>query len=71
MIHDAQVFITPDSYSWAFANWYRKVLPALGQRHLRILTVSEFSADQLVRYGVAKRENITVIPNGVDHVLAL
>ena len=70
MIHDAQVFITPDSYSWAFANWYRNVLPALGHRHARILTVSEFSADQLVRFGVAERENITVIPNGVDHVLA-
>jgi glycosyltransferase involved in cell wall biosynthesis len=70
MIHDAQVFITPDSYSWAFANWYRQVLPALGRRHAKILTVSEFSADQLVRYGVARREKITVIPNGVDHVLA-
>jgi glycosyltransferase involved in cell wall biosynthesis len=69
MIHDAQVFITPDSYSWAFMNWYRQVLPVLGRRHARILTVSHFSADQLVRYGVAQRENITVIPNGIDHVL--
>jgi glycosyltransferase involved in cell wall biosynthesis len=70
MIHDAQVFITSDSYSWAFANWYRQLLPVLGHRHARILTVSEFSADQLVRYGVARRERISVIPNGVDHLLA-
>jgi glycosyltransferase involved in cell wall biosynthesis len=70
MIHDAQVFITSDSYSWAFANWYRQVLPAIGHRHARILTVSEFSADQLARYGVARREQISVIPNGVDHLLA-
>ena len=70
MIHDAQVFITSDSYSWAFANWYRRVLPAIGHRHSRILTVSEFSANQLAQYGVAPRERITVIPNGVDHLLA-
>jgi len=69
MIHDAQVFITPDSYTWAFGNFYRKVLPVLGRRHARILTVSEFSANQLVRFGVARRENIVVIHNGVDHVL--
>jgi glycosyltransferase involved in cell wall biosynthesis len=69
MIHDAQVFITSDSYSWAFGNWYRQILPAIGRRHARILTVSEFSATQLVKYGIAKRERISVIPNGVDHIL--
>ena len=69
MIHDAQVFISPNSYSRAFASFYRRVLPALGHRHAKILTVSEFSADQLVRYGVAERENIVVVANGVDHVL--
>jgi glycosyltransferase involved in cell wall biosynthesis len=70
MIHDAQVFISPGSYSWAFANWYRNVLPVLGRRHARILTVSEFSANELVRFGVVRRDNISVIPNGVDHLLA-
>jgi glycosyltransferase involved in cell wall biosynthesis len=70
MIHDAQVFITPGSYSRGFANWYRRVLPILGRRHARILAVSEFSALELARYGVAKKEHISVIPNGVDHVLA-
>jgi glycosyltransferase involved in cell wall biosynthesis len=69
MIHDAQVFITPESYSWAFANWYRNVLPVIGHRHLRILAVSQFSADQLVRYGVAEADQISVISNGVDHLL--
>jgi glycosyltransferase involved in cell wall biosynthesis len=70
MIHDAQVFITPDSYSWAFANWYRNVLPVLGRRHARILAVSEFSASQLVRFGVAQPDQISVISNGADHLLA-
>jgi glycosyltransferase involved in cell wall biosynthesis len=70
MIHDAQVFATPDSYSWAFAKWYRNVLPVLGSRHARILTVSEFSANELARFGVARRDHISVVPNGVDHLLA-
>jgi glycosyltransferase involved in cell wall biosynthesis len=70
MIHDAQVFISPDSYTWAFANWYRNVLPVLGRRHARILAVSEFSASQLARFGVAKPDHISVISNGADHLLA-
>jgi glycosyltransferase involved in cell wall biosynthesis len=69
MIHDAQAFITPESYSWAFANWYRNVLPMLGRRHARILAVSEFSANELARFGVARRDHISVVPNGVDHLL--
>jgi glycosyltransferase involved in cell wall biosynthesis len=69
MIHDAQVFITPESYSRAFASWYRTVLPVIGHRHLRILAVSQFAADQLVRYGVTQPDRISVIPNGVDHLL--
>jgi glycosyltransferase involved in cell wall biosynthesis len=70
MIHDAQVFISPESYTWAFANWYRNVLPVLGRRHARILSVSEFSASQLVRFGVVQSDRISVISNGVDHLLA-
>jgi glycosyltransferase involved in cell wall biosynthesis len=69
MIHDAQTFITPDSYSWAFANWYRQVLPVLGRRHARIAAVSHYSAAQLVRFGVAQPDRISVIPNGADHLL--
>jgi glycosyltransferase involved in cell wall biosynthesis len=69
MIHDAQVFITPASYSWAFANWYRRILPVVGHRHARILTVSQFTATQLVRFRIAPSQRISVIPNGVDHIL--
>ena len=69
MVHDAQTFTTPKSYSWAFGNWYRNVLPVLGHRHARILAVSEFSANELARVGVARRDSISVVPNGVDHLL--
>lgn len=69
MIHDAQVYTMPSSYSRAFRYWYRLVLPLLGRRHSQILTVSEFSASQLVEFGVAPSKRITVIYNGADHVL--
>ena len=69
LIHDAQVYLSPASYPPAFRLWYRALLPVLGRRHRRILTVSDFSRDQLVRFGVASRDRITVIPNGVDHIL--
>jgi glycosyltransferase involved in cell wall biosynthesis len=70
MIHDAQVFISPQSYSYPFRTWYQAVLPVIGRHSRRVLTVSEFSRRMLVRYGVARPEKISVIPNGVDHILA-
>ncbi len=69
MIHDAQVFITPESYSPAFRAWYRLVMRGIGRRHRRILTVSEFSKAQLVHYRIAPADRIAVIHNGVDHIL--
>lgn len=69
MIHDAQVYLTPDSYSAGFRAWYRLMLPMLGKRSSRILTVSEYSKTQLVKYGVASADKIVVIHNGCDQVL--
>ena len=69
VIHDAQVYLTPQSYSQAFASWYRFALPRLAARSRRVATVSEFSKNMLARFGVAPLERIAVIPNGVDHIL--
>ena len=68
MIHDAQVHSTPASYTPAFRAWYRFQQGLIGRRHRRILTVSEFSKDQLAHYGVAPRDRIRVIHNGIDHL---
>ena len=71
MIHDAQVYTNPSSYSRAFRSWYRFQQPVCGRLHRRILTVSEFSRSELVRYGIAPAEKIAVLHNGVDHFLAV
>jgi glycosyltransferase involved in cell wall biosynthesis len=68
MFHDAQVYLTPASYSRGFRWWYHLHQPLAGQRHKRILTVSEYSRQQLVQHGLATAERISVVHNGVDHV---
>jgi glycosyltransferase involved in cell wall biosynthesis len=71
MIHDAQVFLTPESYSAPFLAWYRFALPRIGAKAARILTVSEYSRDRLAQFGVAPKEKISVVHNGVDHFEAV
>lgn len=67
MFHDAQVRLTPKSYSMPFRIWYRFHQFFTGRRHRRILTISQYSRQQLSRFGLASRNKVTVIPNGVDH----
>lgn len=69
MIHDAQAFISPQSYSKAFGLWYRTALPILARRASRVLTVSDYSRTTLSEAKVAPYDDITVLHNGVDHIL--
>lgn len=69
MIHDAQVYLTPDSYSRAFRLWYKGLQPLLGQRNRHILTVSHYSRSEIARVGLCPEERIGVVHNGVDHML--
>jgi glycosyltransferase involved in cell wall biosynthesis len=71
MVHDAQVYTSPASYSRLFRTWYRLMLPRLGKRNRALLTVSDFSRKQLDEFGVADAARIHVIYNGCDHVLRL
>lgn len=68
-IHDANTFILPESYSRSFGLIYRTLLPLVGRRARRVATVSRFSADMLVKYGIAYEEKIFIAPNGHEHVL--
>lgn len=68
MIHDAQTFSFPSSYSRSFASSYRFALPRLGRVARQVLTVSEFSRQQLSAYGVSSHDRTRIVYNGVDHV---
>ena len=69
LIHDAQVYSAPESYSRSFRLWYKFLFFFIGRRHKLIVTVSEFSRQELVHYGVASADKIVVVHNGCDHVL--
>jgi glycosyltransferase involved in cell wall biosynthesis len=68
MIHDAQVFISPESYGPVFREWYRVALPQIGRTSNLVLTVSEYSKRRLAEFGVAPLEKIEVVHNGADHL---
>jgi glycosyltransferase involved in cell wall biosynthesis len=71
MIHDAQYYTAPESYSLAFRLWYKLTTHITGIMSAKVLTVSEFSKEQLVKYQIAKPEKIVVVHNGCDHVLSV
>lgn len=71
MMHDAQTYLTPESYSTAFVSWYHFAAPRIAKRAARIVTVSEFSKQMLVQYGVVEAEKIQIVHNGVDHLLSV
>lgn len=71
MIHDAQVWDAPQSYSSAFRLAYRLLLPVLARRAHHVLTVSEHSRGRLEALGVVPKGKTRVVPNGADHILRI
>jgi glycosyltransferase involved in cell wall biosynthesis len=69
MVHDAQVFTAPTSYSRAFRMTLKANIRLAGRLQRGLLTVSEFSKSELVGLGIAPAARIHVIHNGVDHIL--
>ncbi len=71
MIHDAQVFDVPKSYSRAFRLGYQAILPLLARRVRWLATVSSYSRERLAANGIGAGRSIAVVPNGVDHLDAV
>lgn len=71
MIHDAQVWDVPKSYSMAFRLAYSVLLPILARTARDVLTVSEFSSERLQKLKIAPRYKPKVILNGADHVIRI
>jgi glycosyltransferase involved in cell wall biosynthesis len=68
VIHDTGVFSTPEAYSRKFRLWYKAMQTVLVKRGTPIVTVSDFSRGQIMRHLHARPEQVTVMPEGVDHV---
>ena len=68
VIHDAGVFSTPEAYSWKFRTWYKFMQRWLTRRQIPVVTVSEFSRQEVIRHLGVVPKQITVITEGADHV---
>lgn len=68
-IHDAAVFHQPRWFSTFFAQYYRWLLPKIAQHSAQIVTVSEFSKSEIVRYMGVDSTKIHVIAGAVSRDL--
>ncbi len=66
-IHDANVHTAPESYSFAFRNFYRALQPRLARVARSITTVSASAAEQIARVLPVRLADIAVMPNGHEH----
>lgn len=71
LLHDAQVWDVPGSYSLPFRLAYRSLVPALARRARHLFTVSHFARTRLELHRVAPAGKATVVPNGADHMAAV
>jgi glycosyltransferase involved in cell wall biosynthesis len=68
-ILDASVYAVPEAYSPGFRAWYRVMLPIVGRRARRVITISEFSRRELKRYAGIDPARSTVVAGSGEHIL--
>lgn len=69
-IHDAAVYTNKNSYNWYFILWYKLLYKTLTYRLKDIITVSEFSKKEIIKYcNIKDSSKITVIYEGKEHII--
>lgn len=71
VIHDAAVFSMPEAYGWKFRLAYKVMHHALAKLGAGILTVSQFSRQELARHLSLQSDRIGVLPESGEHMLRL
>lgn len=69
-IHDAGVYRIPHAYSRAFRTLYKILLPTVSRIATKLLTVSEFSKQDLIRYCHVLEDKVTVTYLGKEHIFS-
>lgn len=67
-IHDIQTRVHPEFFSKRFALWYNIMNKFNIKNSKKIITVSEFSKSEIVKYYKIPKEKISVIYNGWQHM---
>jgi len=64
---DASVFRVPKAYSFAFRMWYRTLFAIIGRRARGVLTISNFSRNELITCSGIPPHKFTVTYPGINH----
>lgn len=67
VIHDMKIKAHPEYFSWKFRLWYEILFKNETRRAKKIITVSEFSKKEIIKYYNVSNTRIVVIPNAWQH----
>lgn len=70
-IHDISFRVNPQFFSKKFSWYYRVLIWILVRTSKKILTVSEFSKQEIIKYYKVSEEKIEVIYNSWEHILRI
>lgn len=70
-IHDISFRVNPQFFSKKFSWYYRVLIWILVRTSKKILTVSEFSKQEIMKYYKVPKEKIEVIYNSWEHILRI
>ena len=71
VIHDMRWLTDRDMFSWSASQIWRRFVPLSAQRCQAVITVSEFSKNEIIRDCHVAAERVSVIPNGAGEHEAL
>lgn len=67
VVHDASVYRVPKGYSFFFRLYYKIMLPILGLTSKIVITDSEFSKKELIRFCKYRPDRVKVILSGANN----
>ena len=70
-IHDISFRVNPQFFSKKFSWYYRVLIWILVRTSKKIITVSEFSKQEIIKYYKVPKEKIEVIYNSWEHILRI
>jgi glycosyltransferase involved in cell wall biosynthesis len=69
-VHDTAFFDVPEYFAPSFVKLYQTLVPRLVRNVAKVVTVSEFSRQQMAKHMGISADRIQVIPNGVSQNFA-
>lgn len=70
-IHDVKIKVHPEYFNKKFLLWYTLLFRNITKKSLKLITVSEFSQNEILKYYKTPKEKICIIPNGWQHYNAI